>query len=886
MSISVADLLLNSLSSDQKTRENSTRFLEQAASQNFGAYLQLLTEELAKDANSVYVRMAAGVAFKNALVCRGSNERTTKIQRWMNIDSSIKRKTKELLLTCLSAADPRIGSALAQAIEGVAFIELPGKEWPELMPFLFNSVLSASTSASLKRASLETIGFICEEIQPDVFAEISDQVLGAVLGGLQQKADDPLRVTAATALLNSLDFIASSGFNDSSKRDFIMSVICDCTISGNDRLVVVVLECLIRIFQLFYDLMQPYFETGILPISLRLLNSTSDPDVLLQAIELWSTICEIEIALEEDPERAGVCCLYARKSIPHILPKILQLLPAASDEALEECDEDEWNPSMAAATCLSLWAECCGNELLKDGKIYAFINQNIESPTTRFRDAAIMAIGCVLEGPSDDTLSQLLNAALPMLKQCVVNEKASPAIRDSAAWALGRVCSLHAAELRSAEWEAIVRVLIDGLSASSRIASHCAWALQSLALAVSDSDESTGNPLTPFLEAVVSALFAAISCHSASTSSNVQTLCYGALCSCIETSAEQSNVLVITICDKVLQELANFLDRSSPIGGREVSGRVANLSLLLQATTKRLHRNQVEERSDRLMHVFLTFLTPPTSPTATASFPSEQANFYEDILFALGSVASVLDSTFSRFIPFLFPVLQQHLKSYQASSLCSAAIGVLGDACRAARSAVKPFITGILEVLAALIQAPDINRTLISPIVSCFGDIALALDTDYQPFVGTTMSLLTLASGRFLRSPTSLADPAAALDDDFQTDLRIALLETLTCLLQAMKSKPAAINELVPLLPSIVTFVRQVKEQRSAATDQVHHAAIALLGDAADTMRDLGRDVFLSPSNAWIRDYIQSQLQSSRSTSLRKIAQWTMNVFLTAYYRE
>jgi len=46
----------------------------------------------------------------------------------------------------------------------IAALDLPHGQWNDLITLLLNNVTSNPSNVNLKRASLETIGFICEEI--------------------------------------------------------------------------------------------------------------------------------------------------------------------------------------------------------------------------------------------------------------------------------------------------------------------------------------------------------------------------------------------------------------------------------------------------------------------------------------------------------------------------------------------------------------------------------------------------------------------------------------------------------------------------------------------------------------------------------------------------
>lgn len=54
---------------------------------------------------------------------------------------------------------------VASAVAAIASIEVPRNEWLEIIPNLCNN--AANESIDIVNASVETLGFICEEIEPN-----------------------------------------------------------------------------------------------------------------------------------------------------------------------------------------------------------------------------------------------------------------------------------------------------------------------------------------------------------------------------------------------------------------------------------------------------------------------------------------------------------------------------------------------------------------------------------------------------------------------------------------------------------------------------------------------------------------------------------------------
>ena len=67
------------------------------------------------------------------------------------------------ILAALGTENNRPSSA-AQCVAYVAVAELPVGQWPELIQVMVNNVISPSSTEMMKEATLEGIGYICQDI--------------------------------------------------------------------------------------------------------------------------------------------------------------------------------------------------------------------------------------------------------------------------------------------------------------------------------------------------------------------------------------------------------------------------------------------------------------------------------------------------------------------------------------------------------------------------------------------------------------------------------------------------------------------------------------------------------------------------------------------------
>lgn len=82
--------------------------------------------------------------------------------------------------------------------------------------------------------------------------------------------------------------------------------------------------------------------------------------------------------------------------------------------------------------------------------------------------------GSILEGPDPDKMKQVVIPA--MLQLIPLMKDPSPAVRDTVAWTIGRVCELHPEAAINVDFLVpLVENLVQGLTDVPRVAANVAW---------------------------------------------------------------------------------------------------------------------------------------------------------------------------------------------------------------------------------------------------------------------------------------------------------------------------------------------------------------------------------------------------------------------------
>ncbi|CAO3683770.1 unnamed protein product [Rhizopus microsporus] len=854
-------LLVNSLSNDRAIREEATRQFKLLAQDNYPTYAGSLCQILANESADDAARMSAGLALKNSLTAKDFARKEEFSQRWLSMPVDFVIKSSKVLQG-LASPKKSVGSIAGQVIAAIAEIELPLNAWPDLITTMLANI--QTTDSTLKQSTLQAIGYVCEAIDPNVLVNQSNGILTAIVQGARSEEPSPeVRMAAINALINSLDFIKAN-FEREGERNFIMQVVCEATQSDYPDLQVVAFQCLVRIMQTYYDKMRVYMEKALFGLTITGMNN-EDERVALQAIEFWSTVCDEEIDIKdevyeaqeagEQPERE--LHHFAELALPEILPNLLWLLTKQE----EDYDEDEWTVAMAAATCLSLLAQCVGNLVIS--QVVPFIESNIRNENWRNREAAVMAFGSILDGPDANVLTPLVDQALPTLIQMMRDSVVH--VKDTVAWTLGRICELLIHCIKpDVHLNELIAALVFGLQDSPRIVGNCCWSLMNLAEQLGPvlGDEAPTSPLSLYFDGIITALLQFT--ERADNEANCRTSAYEAISTLAMYSANDCIPTVQRIVLTVLDRLETTMAMENQILDADDRANHSELqSSLLGVLTNCIRRlgGDISAIADRIMTVILQLLNNQ----------SKQATTTEDAFLAVGALTSALESGFARYAEPFIPNLCNALQNPAEYQLCFIAVGIIGDVSRALGKDVYPYCNNLMQLLVSNLQSPILHRTVKPAILSCFGDIALAIGELFNTYLEVVMMVLQQAGS--MRADKDNYDML-----DYVHSLYEGVVEAYVGIVQGLNHTPSA-PALLPYLPPVFEFIHVIAADPTKG-DSLTRSIIGLLGDLAETFGLQLKDFFL-------QDWIAQLLKEARTSrhcgqSTKETARWAKEMIKRA----
>jgi len=830
-------VLEKTTSPDQTELKAAQHFLESAAQSNLAELIKTLSDVLFQGGNSPVVRQQAGVQLKNFLYTNDESLSAHYQERWLAMPDEMRNYTKTNVLNTLGTESFR-PSAAAQCIQLIAMVELPRGLWPGLIQHLVHNVTNPNSTAELKECTLQSIGYICQDVDPRCLEETANDILTAIVHGMRR--DEPsnqVKIAATNALLNSLEFTRGN-FEKEAERHFLMQVVCEATQSQDVQVKVAALQCLVKIMSLYYQYMEAYMGQALFAITLDAMKSDTD-EVALQGIEFWSNVCDEEVDLQIEAQEATetgrppehVSRFYAKGALQFLVPALMQSLCKQ-----EEFDiEDDWNPHKAAGVCMMLLATCCEDDIVP--YVLPFVKDNIKDADWRHRDAALMSFGSILEGPDSTQLKPLVEQAMPMLIQTM--KDSSVVVKDTAAWTLGRVCELiPEAAINQATLQPLLEALVSGLDSEPRVASNVCWAFSSLAEAsymAADQMDSEETPatycLSPFFSVIVEKLLWVTDREDAS-SSNLRAAAYEALMEMVKNSPKDCYKTVQDTTLIILQRLQQVLAMESRITNQNDRAQFNDLQSLLCATLQSVLRKvdpaHAPAISDTIMQSLLQMFQSSTQ--------SRAGGVQEDALMAVSTLVEVLGDGFIKYMEAFKPFLLIGLKNINEYQVCHASVGLVGDICRALGNQVMVWSDEVMEVLMTNLSDNNVHRTVKPQILCVFGDMALAVGPAFVKYLDHVMNTLMQASQcQVDRSDFDMLE--------YLNELREGCLEAYTGIIQGLKGDGNATSpELVRVQPHVSYIVQfiTVVAQDSEHSDASIAASAGLIGDLCAAF---GRDI-------------------------------------------
>ena len=570
------------------------------------------------------------------------------------------------------------------------------------------------------------MGYLCESVEPsEIPTALSNQILSAIINGLRSDLPNEIRLAAVTALNNSLDFTASN-FSVDVERDAILKTVCETTQCADVAVREKAFECFAKIADLYYDKLGSYITT-IFQLTTTAIKSDAQA-VGLQAIEFWVTLCDCEITIAEDKDQ-GVATTPSLNIVDQAAPALLPfLLEAMTKQAEDIDDEDSFNIAVSAASCVDAISKTIPGKIIE--LVLPFITANIQSSNWHFKEAAIMAFGSILEGPSEAVLNPIVSQALLVLISCLQDPTVQ--VRETAAWTLAKVCEWHKRAISSEALQPLITSLMATLDDKHpKVAAQACYAVHNLAEACQDEREASSNVISHFMGPMLQKLFT-VANRPDWDEENLRVSAYEAVNMIVHNSALDMRTMVAQVLSEGLTRLEHtFTPQFNPKERVDLQSMLCGLA---GECIQKLDTEAVTSQADKTMQLFLQV------------FSTRGAAAHEDAFMSVGYLADKLELNFNRYVPHLYPALLNGLRNYEEYQVCTVAVGLVGDMSRALGKEIVAYGDDIMQCLIDLLESANVNKIVKPHAISCFADIAMAMEGAFEKYAEPVLRVLHQAS--------------------------------------------------------------------------------------------------------------------------------------------
>lgn len=504
---------------------------------------------------------------------------------------------------------------------------------------------------------------------------------------------------------------------------------------------------------------------------------------------------------------------------------------------------------MAAASCLELLAQNLGDAIVQP--VVPFVEAGIRRPEWQHREAAVMAFGCILEGPDSATLSPLVTQALSALIGMLQSDP-DLHVRDSVAWTLSKITELMLDVVDpSMHLQNLVTALVMGLGSSGRIVNSCCSALNNLVsqLLPQDGlgDDPQSSPMSVYYEGIFKALIPVS--EKSNNENNCRSAAYQTMATFVQFSALDTLPIVEQVAAAMLARQETLIGLQNQLLGMDDRNNWNDLQINICVVIQSfIHKSPalVSAYADRIMTNLLTVI----------STSAKHGGVLEDTFATVGALASAQEGSFIKYMEAFAPFLFQALAAFEDYQVVQAAVYCVSDISRAVGEALAPYAERIMVALIDILRSPQIHRQVKPTAITAIGEVALAVGGAFVPYLETTMNILSQAGS------TSASANDLALNE-FVWTMREAIVDAFIGIMNGLKA--ADPTPFLQFVPGILGFLRTCLAEEDR-TEEFVTSSLGLIGDFGDTYKAAVRDEL---NAEWIQTAIQIGRQRGASKHSR-----------------
>ena len=850
----VDQALVLAQSSDYNIRKNSENYLQQLELKNTQEFFIKLSNVLLDESYDDNVRRLAGIVLKNRLEINEKKNENFLVYKWlMLVDIKSREEIKSCIFKVFKSSSKVARKTAAQVIAKITSIELSNGQQNDILSIFTKFLENNRLEIYLYHSILETVQFICQETGSDNFSEqifkkYSFQITKILLISINEIEDiyDEIKLAALNGLLSVINFIEDI-FQVNLYRNFILKSICNQVNNNNVYIRAICFEILEKIAQHYYFLLDDYIS-HFYQITLHTIENDSDL-VILQAIELWSTIANQEFEMNMDEYQALSEGKFFKSYTKNYILKIGSYLPALLLKCIqtknqEECIE-EWNCCNAAGACLNIMSQVSPREVIYSIVLFidkSMMNKNFE----RNIQSITLAFIAIFDGIGSKVLYSYVKKMLLYWLSNV--EKNSSSIYDVLSLTVGKISHNFPCMIRHL-LDRILQILLINLT-NMRITYNPCWCLNELL-----QPYGREGILDWFVEAIFLILLKKILHRS--YDNKITNELYEIISSLIINSSIRSETFVYLILPYLLSNLSisfSYKNNKISLENRETQSYLCRIiGCAIQKYGKKISVFFMEKTIDTLSQI---------------TFDLENNSDYflqEEILSCIGAIvqSNKIKNLFKlrEWIDFLIYCIE----NTENNEISIMAIGVMGDLCRTIDKEIQPFIEKIIDLMIDKLNKDNIYQKIKPAIITCIGDIALT-----HEFRSKYFNIIIESFRKIIESKQQIFLEKDS--DNLENNLKIkeSIVEGLTSIIQGVQNYNQYLNKASSFenLKWISNFIYD-----SMCKDRILIILKNCIGLIGDLCLCSHRIKFLFKKECWIFQLL-NESKNNRDEKIRIIGIW------------
>ena len=820
-------LLKDALSNEKETNTKASNSLNKLALENLSNFLQSLGKILCDDSKPTDIRQLSAILMKNSLLYVESLQ-----NEWKNkLTNEEKQNIKMLVLSSLASSFPEIRTSSSTVVATISKIDQPiTKNWPDLINSLAKN--SFNPDINLKLAAIETLGFVCEELNvKNIDSQTVDVIMNVLIENLNNKEND---VKVIKQCLKSLCFtvkIAEKNFSTEKEMNVIMNSIFLIVLNySNDE---EILEKIAIFFIEFlsvsnnYDYINDYFSK-LIEFSFHLIKS-SNQKLSLLGMEILCTIGDEELNREPNENliliKQSINGLQidkpkkiSKKYFNKIYNQLQNMITTFVSVPNEEEDESEWNLSKGCLYILSVLVRVADKENVE--KFFELLSQQIKQSNNNNNEIDHCKCWYLLASCLN---TQFKNNIYNIIKDnynsifndiCNLN---NIKIQKSGTFLLNKITKYFPKIFGDSKLSIIFSSCVSGMKSKDNfVVSNICRIIQNLIKIYGDKETNkSSNLISQYFENLVINLFVPAENELANENINLALTRLITIGCLIEYSSHDKQEKVKEILIKILQEIEK-LSKNNNFNKEKVYQLEEYYYTLLRIIFKK-YKSRIDNDLGKNIWIL------------TKNLFTERKSVFEEANLALGALALNMNENFAEIFKEYYDFIEFSIKSFNISNLCKSGLSVLLNSIRAINNTqfLSNFSERILKVLIEVCTSNDVSRFNKTIAISCIGEISFVIGMKFQYFLNDIMELLFSACQMGININTDDEDTI-----DFVKDLRYELIQTFTCIEFALDENNKL---LVPFVPKIFIFFKEIVNDKVCQRAEILKCMLSFVCDMIKT---------------------------------------------------